>query len=67
MESQADQRLTRIEEAMAFQEHTIEQLDEQLRRYSGEVERLRREVARLEQRLVDSLEPPAEDDEVEPI
>ncbi len=54
MERSVDQRLTRLEEALAFQEHTLEQLDAQVRHFAGEIERLHKELARLEGRLADA-------------
>jgi uncharacterized coiled-coil protein SlyX len=57
MDPTIEARLTKLEETLAFQEHTLEQLDEEVRRGHLEMERLRRELSRLEQRLIDSREP----------
>ncbi|MFG0252890.1 MAG: SlyX family protein [Phycisphaerales bacterium JB038] len=62
MDSQTEARLTKLEEALAFQEHTVEQLDEEVRRGQQELERLRRELALLEERLLTEPEPLEEAD-----
>jgi uncharacterized coiled-coil protein SlyX len=62
MDTPADKRLDKLEEALSFQEHTIEQLDAQVRRCDGEIERLRKEVVHLEQRLVSYVQAEDGDD-----
>ncbi len=65
MDPTIEARLTKLEETLAFQEHTLEQLDEEVRRGHLEMERLRREVSRLEQQLIDARQADSEPDNEE--
>ena len=51
MDETIEARLTALEESAAFQQRTVEQLDEEVRRAWSQVELLRRRLSVLERRL----------------
>ena len=57
----AGERLTRVEEAQAFTDRTVEHLHEETLRLAGIVERLEKRLARLEEASRNAAPAPAPD------
>ena len=53
----SEARLTNLEVKIAFQEHTIQQLDEVVQQLSAQVDRLQRELSELREEHAASLPP----------
>lgn len=56
-----EDRVEALEVKVAFQEHTITQLDEVVRQLADELERVRRELTELREEHAASLEPPIDE------
>lgn len=60
----SDERLTRLEEAQAFSERTVESLDGEVRALGDRIDALRRVVERLEGRI-DGMEQASQADDLD--
>ena len=56
-----EERLAALEETLSHQSLALEQLDEVVRSQWSEIERLRREIARLEERVESAADEPSND------